>query len=179
MSLQVAFCWAWILAWHDFERNLMYKPNIAPLHNSYMQHRKRFHIPVYDVRSRLIYVLVITMIKAVVMWIMVAGPYRSGSSNPEQWAANLRLLNDAAVTLLRLGHTPIIGVNMALPMIDVAGGTDTAYEEIMMPISLSLVDRCDACLRIGGPSTGADDEIKRFRTTGRPVYRTLDEVPAL
>ena len=47
----------------------------------------------------------------------------------------------------------------------------------MMPLSLALVDRCDACLRIGGPSTGADQEAARFRATGRPVYGGLAEVP--
>lgn len=30
------------------------------------------------------------------MWIMVAGPYRSGSTDPQVWADNLRRLNAAA-----------------------------------------------------------------------------------
>ena len=111
------------------------------------------------------------------MWVMIAGPYRSGASDAATRAANLRTLNEAAVTLLRAGHVPIIGVNMALPMIDAAGGTDAAYEEIMAPVSLALVDRCDACLRIGGPSKGADDEVKRFEAAGRRVFRSLHEVP--
>jgi len=112
------------------------------------------------------------------MWIMVAGPYRSGSAAPDVWAANLRVLNQAAVDLFRAGHVPVIGVNMALPMIDVAGGADAAYREIMTPLAMALVDRCDACLRIGGPSRGADEEVDRFRAAGRPVYRSLDDVPA-
>jgi hypothetical protein len=111
------------------------------------------------------------------MWIMVAGPYRSGSSDPQQWVANLRVLNEAAVALHRAGHVPVIGVNLALPMIGAAGGTVRAYDEIMTPVSLSLADRCDACLRIGGTSGGADQEVARFAATGRPVFRTLGEVP--
>lgn len=111
------------------------------------------------------------------MWIMIAGPYRAGATDPEARAANLRKLNEAAVALLRAGHVPIIGVNMALPMIDAAGGTVAAYEEIMAPVSLALVDRCDACLRIGGLSRGADDEVERFEATGRTVFRSLDEIP--
>jgi len=47
----------------------------------------------------------------------------------------------------------------------------------MMPLSLSLVDRCDACVRVGGPSKGADEEALRFRARGRPVYGSLAEVP--
>jgi hypothetical protein len=112
------------------------------------------------------------------MWIMIAGPYRSGSSDPARWLANLNKLNEAAVALLRAGHVPIIGVNMALPMIAAAGGGSAADDEIMIPLSLSLVERCDACLRIGGSSKGADDEVSRFEAAGRPVYRALDDIPA-
>jgi hypothetical protein len=111
------------------------------------------------------------------MWIMIAGPYRAGASDPAVRAANPSKLNGAAVTLHRAGHVPIIGVNMALPMIEAAGGTDAAYTELVAPLSLALVDRCDACLRIGGPSTGADDEVRLFEKAGRPVYRSLDGVP--
>lgn len=113
------------------------------------------------------------------MWIMVAGPYRSGAASGEAQAANLRLLNEAAVALHRAGHVPLIGVNMALPMIEAAGNTAAAYEELMAPLSLALVGRCDACLRIGGPSRGADDEVKLFEAAGKPVYRTLADVPRL
>ena len=92
-------------------------------------------------------------------------------------AENLQAMNDAALQLFRAGHQPIIGVNMALPIIEAAGVDQGAYEEIMMPLSLDLADRCDACLRVGGPSKGADDEMERFKARGRPVYRSVDEVP--
>jgi hypothetical protein len=111
------------------------------------------------------------------MWIMIAGPYRAGASDREARATNLRRLNEAAVAMHRAGHVPIIGVNMALPMIDAAGGTPDAYSELMVPISLALVERCDGCLRIGGPSLGADDEVKLFEAAGKPVYRSLADVP--
>jgi len=110
------------------------------------------------------------------MWIMIAGPYSSGGADAALRAANLRTLNEAAVAALRRGHVPVIGVNMALPMIEAAG--PGAYEAIMMPVSLVLAARCDACLRIGGPSAGADAEVMRFREAGKPVYRSLDELPS-
>lgn len=109
------------------------------------------------------------------MWIMVAGPYRSGSADPAVWADNLRALNQAAVQLLRRGHVPIIGVNLALPVIEAAGAA--AYDEIMLPLSLALSERCDACLRLGGASAGADAEAARFRERGKPVYGDVHEVP--
>lgn len=106
---------------------------------------------------------------------MVAGPYRAGSSDPEVWAENLRVLNASANAVFRKGHVPIVGVNMALPMIERAGSA--SYEAILMPLSLGLTERCDAILRIEGASKGADAEVERFRQRGRPVFRALDEIP--
>jgi len=39
----------------------------------------------------------------------------------------------------------------------------------MMPVTLAVAERCDTCLRIGGASRGADDEVERFRSAGRAV----------
>jgi hypothetical protein len=69
----------------------------------------------------------------------------------------------------------VVGVNLALPMIESAGAS--SWDEIMMPVSLALAERCDACLRIGGPSKGADEEVERFHARGLPVYRSVDEIP--
>jgi hypothetical protein len=110
------------------------------------------------------------------MWIMVSGPYTAGGANAEQRAANLRVMNVAALTLFRAGHVPIIGVNLALPVIEAAG--EDAFDAIMMPLSLAAAERCDACLRVGGPSRGADDEVARFRVAGKPVYFALGDVPS-
>jgi hypothetical protein len=112
------------------------------------------------------------------MWIMVAGPYTAGGADAAARAENLRRMNQAALALLRLGHVPVIGVNMALPVVEAAGGSETAFEEIMMPLSLALTERCDGCLRIDGPSQGADAEAARFRALGRPVWHRLEDVPA-
>jgi len=109
------------------------------------------------------------------LWIMVAGPYRSGSSDPIVWAENLRKLNSAASAIFQKGHVPIIGVNLALPVIEAAG--QELYERIMMPLSLSLTERCDAVLRIEGVSKGADDEVDRFRARGLRVFLSIDEIP--
>lgn len=109
------------------------------------------------------------------LWIMIAGPYSSGGADAAARASNLSALNEAAVEVFRRGHHPVIGVNNALPMIEAAG--QAAFEEIMMPISLELAARCDAVLRIGGSSRGADAEVERFKARGAPVYRSLEELP--
>jgi hypothetical protein len=109
------------------------------------------------------------------MWIMVSGPYTSGAADDAARAENLAVMQRAALALWRAGHVPIIGVTNALPLIALVG--PHGFDQIMMPLSLALTERCDACLRIGGPSRGADDEAERFRVAGKPVYLRLDDVP--
>lgn len=108
------------------------------------------------------------------MWIMVAGPYRSGVRTPDEAAENLEALNRVAYEVFRLGHLPVIGVNLALPVISAAG--ESVYDQVMMPMSLALAERCDAIFRVGGPSAGADREVERFRARGLPVFHSLDDI---
>jgi len=110
------------------------------------------------------------------MWIMVAGPYSSGGADAAARAENLRRLNKAALAVLAKGHLPVVGVNMALPMIE-CDPADDAVDRIMMPVSLALAERCDALLRIDGASAGADAEMARFAARKLPIYRSVKEVP--
>ena len=71
---------------------------------------------------------------------------------------------------------PIVGVNLAVPIVAAAGGDAAADAEIMMPLSLALAERCDAFLRIGGASVGADQEMARFVAVGKRVFRSIDEI---
>ncbi len=109
------------------------------------------------------------------MWIMVGGPYTSGARDAEERQRNLDVMNDAALAVFGKGHVPIIGVNLALPIINIAGHDH--FDEIMMPISLAVAKRCDAFFRVGGPSLGADQECDQFLARGLPVFHSLDEVP--
>lgn len=113
------------------------------------------------------------------MWIMIGGPYGTGAKNAADRAANLARLNEAALALFRQGHVPIIGVNLALPVIAAAGGSAAGEAEIMMPLSLALAERCDAFLRIAGQSIGADQEMDRFVAAGKRVYRSVEEIAAM
>lgn len=106
--------------------------------------------------------------------IMIAGPYTSGSNDKAVWKANHRELNRAAYAVFLKGHIPVIGVNMALPIIETVGVEH--FEELMMPISRALAERCDAVLRIGGPSKGADEEVEVFRAKKLPVYFGIEEI---
>jgi hypothetical protein len=51
------------------------------------------------------------------MWIMVGGPYGTGAKSAADRAANLGRMNEAALAVWRKGHVPIIGVNLALPVV--------------------------------------------------------------
>jgi hypothetical protein len=109
------------------------------------------------------------------MWIMISGPYRTGTRTDAERDDNLRAMNAAAYEIFRRGHVPVIGVNMALHVIG-AGGSDT-YDAVMMPLSLALAERCDAVLRIGGPSAGADQEVEQIRAGGGTVYHAVNDIP--
>ncbi|HAS43478.1 MAG TPA: DUF4406 domain-containing protein [Microscillaceae bacterium] len=109
------------------------------------------------------------------MWIMIAGPYTHGSKDQEVWKRNHIYMNEFAYEVYKKGHVPIIGVNAALPIIEAVGFDK--FEELMMPISLEVAQRCDAILRVGGASNGADKEVAVFQRKGLPVYYSLEEIP--
>jgi hypothetical protein len=115
--------------------------------------------------------------------ILVAGPYRSGTGDdPTRIAANMRAMNDAALAIFRRGHLPVTGEALALPLIETAGSTaigDAPFVEIFHPLAHRLLRRCDAVLRIGGDSAGADEMISTARRLGVRVFVDLSEIPDL
>lgn len=115
------------------------------------------------------------------LMILVAGPYRSGThDDPTLIKANVDAMTDNALKLFRLGHLPVMGEWFALPLIEHAGSRkigDEIFNEIFHPISRELVVQCDACLRIGGPSKGADEMVSLARGRGKQVFFHLEEVP--
>jgi len=93
------------------------------------------------------------------LMILVAGPYRSGTNDdPVLIQRNVDAMEDMALAVFRRGHLPVLGEWFALPLLKHAGSTkigDAVFDEIFHPIARELIDKCDAVLRIGGPSTGA------------------------
>jgi hypothetical protein len=113
--------------------------------------------------------------------VLVAGPYRSGTGDdPDKLAANVAAMNAAALDVFRVGHLPVTGEALALPLIEVAGSErvgDAAFDAIFHPIARRLLDRCDAVLRIGGASAGADEMVAIARAQGKPVFASAAELP--
>lgn len=117
------------------------------------------------------------------MMILVAGPYRSGTGDdPVRMAANVAAMEAFVLPLYRKGHTPLLGEWLALPVLHAAGSKsvgDAVYDEIFHPHCERLLGHCDAVLRVGGPSAGADAMVAVARERGLLVYHDIEEVPAV
>ena len=114
------------------------------------------------------------------LMILVAGPYRSGTNDdPQLIAANIKAMTDMALELYHAGHMPVLGEWFALPLIEAAGSKtigDEIFNELFHPVAVKLIDHCDAVLRIGGPSAGADEMIKTAKQKGKMVFFSKGEI---
>ena len=115
------------------------------------------------------------------MMILIAGPYRSGTGDdPVKMAANVSAMEAYALPLYRAGHLSVVGEWLALPLVALAGSKqvgDSPFNEIFHPIAERLLEKCDAVLRVGGASQGADLMVEVARKQGLRVYYALEEVP--
>lgn len=117
------------------------------------------------------------------LMILVAGPYRSGTNdNPELIAANVKAMTDVALEIYEMGHLPVLGEWFALPLIKAAGSKKTGddiFNKIFHPVAVQLIDHCDAVLRIGGASSGADEMVNTGKAKHKIIFHSLTEIPAL
>jgi hypothetical protein len=115
------------------------------------------------------------------MMILIAGPYRSGTNDdPTLIKRNVQEMESYALPIFRAGHIPVLGEWLALPLVELAGSKqigDQAFNEIFHPIATRLLEKCDAVLRVGGASAGADEMVRVGRSLGLNIYGALDEIP--
>jgi hypothetical protein len=115
------------------------------------------------------------------MMILIAGPYRSGTGDdPEKMAENVHEMEAHALPIFRLGHIPVLGEWFALPLVQLAGSKqvgDEAFNKIFHPIAERLLEKCDAVLRVGGTSQGADLMVEVGLKNGLQIYTKLEEIP--
>jgi hypothetical protein len=115
------------------------------------------------------------------MMILIAGPYRSGTKDDLSLIKkNVQEMQSYVLPIFRAGHIPVLGEWLALPLVELAGSKaigDEAFNEVFHPIATRLLEKCDAVLRVGGASTGADEMVRVGRTLGLNIYSTLDEIP--
>ena len=112
--------------------------------------------------------------------ILVAGPYRSGTNDiPDLIEKNVRHMNEVALDVYKKGHLPVLGEWFALPLIETAGSKemgDEIWTELFHPVAIRLIDKCDAILRIGGPSNGADEMIRIGKERGKQILFDISEL---
>src|SRR5579864_8488293 len=115
------------------------------------------------------------------MMILIAGPYRSGTNdNPALIDQNVHTMESFALPIFRAGHIPILGEWLALPLVKLGGSKklgDEVFDEVFHPIAVRLLEKCDAVLRVGGSSVGADEMVRVGRSLGLEIYTTLAEIP--
>ena len=115
------------------------------------------------------------------MMILIAGPYRSGTGDdPKKLAANVQFMESFALPIFRMGHIPVLGEWFALPLLHLAGSKqvgDELFNEIFHPIAERLLEKCDAVLRVGGASKGAELMVEVAQKNGLQVYIKLEQIP--
>ncbi|MBW8844846.1 MAG: DUF4406 domain-containing protein [Burkholderiales bacterium] len=108
--------------------------------------------------------------------VFIAGPYRSGTADREDAiAANVKAMQDTAVQVAALGHVPLLGEWVTLPLIEAAGGRrgDAVWDRFFHPHAQAVLERCDLLLRIGGESAGADVMVRAALARGLTVHYDL------
>jgi hypothetical protein len=115
------------------------------------------------------------------LMILIAGPYRSGTNDdPALIHKNVEQMESFALPIFRAGHIPILGEWLALPLVALAGSRklgDEPFNEIFHPIAVRLIEKCDAVLRVGGASAGADEMVRVGRSLGLQIFYDLSEIP--
>ena len=116
------------------------------------------------------------------MMILIAGPYRSGTNDdPALIQKNVEEMEAFTLPIFRSGHIPVLGEWLGLPLVHLAGSKqigDPAFTEVFHPIATRLLTKCDAVLRVGGPSAGADEMVRVGRELGLKIYTRLEEIAA-
>jgi len=115
------------------------------------------------------------------MMILIAGPYRSGTNDdPSLIRKNVQDMESYAVPIFGAGHIPVLGEWLALPLAELAGSRkigDEAFNEVFHPIAIRLLEKCDAVLRVEGPSAGADEMVRIGRSLGLNIYTAPTDIP--
>ncbi len=86
---------------------------------------------------------------------------------------------DAALQLYQMGHLPILIEWVTLPLLKAAGSRevgDTLFNALFHPVTVQLIDHCNAVLRLGSVSAGADVLVNIARLKGKIVFHHLSEI---
>lgn len=91
-------------------------------------------------------------------------------------------MNEIALKVHEMGHLPVLGEWLALPLIKTAGSEKTGdeiFNRIFNPVAVQLIEFCNAVLRVGGPSVGSDEMVKIGLQKHKLVFYDLADIPLL
>ena len=94
---------------------------------------------------------------------------------------NIRMMEEAAWSLFRAGHVPVLGEWFAWPLVAADGGSppaERAFEEMLQPVAERLLAKCDAVLSVDGPAAGVDALLTMARARGLRVFFSVDDALA-
>lgn len=84
-----------------------------------------------------------------------------------------------ASTVAEPTPVPVLGEWLALPVVRAAGSHtvgDAVYDAVFHPHCERLLSHCDALLRVGGASEGADRMVAAARRRGLLVFHDMAEI---
>ena len=96
-------------------------------------------------------------------------------------AGDVRSAEAVAIPLFRAGHVPVTGEWLSAPLVALSGldvAAEEAADQVLDPLTERLLSRCDAVLRVGGPSARADALVGLARARGLRVFFSLREALA-
>lgn len=112
--------------------------------------------------------------------VLIAGPYRSDTGDdPEKIAQNVAAMEAVAYQVYQLGHTPLLGEWLALPLLREAGSAeigDKGFNDLFHTSAIRLLVHCDVVLRIGGASAGADEMVRVGEQKEKHIVYDLDKL---
>lgn len=106
------------------------------------------------------------------MIIGIAGPFYADTV--AERLNNLETMNRVAALLLEKGHIPLIGLNAALPVVEMANISNR--HKAIMDITLAVISACEALYLIE-ESLDACMERDFVLSKGLPVYYHIDDIP--
>jgi hypothetical protein len=92
--------------------------------------------------------------------------------------ADLASMREASMQLFREGHISVMGEWFSEPLVSLSGldrADEETFHKILQPLSARLLSRCDAVLRVGGPSSSGDAIVGLARSRGLRVFFSLKE----
>jgi hypothetical protein len=87
-------------------------------------------------------------------------------------------VEEVALPLFHAGHIPVVGDWLVEPLVALSGPPpveEETFAEIFQPLADRLLARCDAIIRVGGPSPRADAVVGLGRSRGMRVFFSLKE----